>query len=127
MAEVRIYINGRDYDIACDDGQESRIRELGGIIDKTLRDIARAGAATNESHLFVLTSLVLADEVYDLRQHVQDLQNAQSEQPQPVQSGTATQDPANDVFSEEEAHELRDAINTIAARIDTLAESIEQA
>lgn len=125
MAEVRIRINGRDYDIACDDGQEGRVRELGQVIDKTFKDIAQAGAASNEAHLFVLTSLVLADEVYDLRQQVQTLQ-------QDASAHTATthnheQQPANDALSANEAYELRDAITTIAERVDTLADRIDQA
>ena len=123
MAEVRIRINSRDYDIACDDGQEDRVRELGQVIDKTFKDIAKAGAASNEAHLFVLTSLVLADEVYDLRQQVRDLQQAV-----PAQSETATPAEAtNDALSEDEAYALRDAINAIASRVDNLAERIEQA
>ena len=33
MAEVTIYINGRSYDIACDNGQEGRIVDLAAYID----------------------------------------------------------------------------------------------
>ena len=124
MAEVRIRINGRDYDIACDDGQEGRVQELGQVIDTTFKDIAKAGAATNEAHLFVLTSLVLADEVYDLRQQLQELQQ-QAQQPHP--SPAVSEQPANDSLSAEEAYELRDAISAVAQRIDSLSERIEQA
>ena len=123
MGEVRIRINGRDYDVACDDGQESRVKELGQFIDKTYRDIAKAGAASNEAHLFVLTSLVLADEVHELRQQVQELQE-QAVQPQ---SGVTPPDQSdNDALGVAEACELRDAISAIASRVDDLADRIEQ-
>jgi cell division protein ZapA len=70
MAEVTLSINGRNYGISCDNGQEQRVRELGRYIDHKVKEIAHAGAANNESHLMVLASLMLADEVFDLRQEV---------------------------------------------------------
>ncbi len=68
MAEVTIYINGRSYDISCDNGQEGRIVDLATYIDERLQQISRAGAAYNDAHLMVLTSLVLADELFDSRE-----------------------------------------------------------
>lgn len=67
MAEVTININGRSYDIACDNGQEGRVVDLAAYIDQKLQQISRSGAAYNDSHLMVLTALVLADEVFDMR------------------------------------------------------------
>ncbi len=68
MAEVTIYINGRSYDISCDNGQEGRIVDLATYIDERLQQISRAGAAYNDAHLMVLTTLVLADELFDARE-----------------------------------------------------------
>lgn len=68
MAEVSITIKGRQYDIACDDGQEKRVVQLASYIDDKIKMIARSGSAYNESHLMVLTSLVLADEIFDARE-----------------------------------------------------------
>ncbi len=66
MAEVTVTINNRNYGVSCDNGQEQRVAELGQYIDERLKSIASAGVATTESHLLVLTSLVLADEIHDL-------------------------------------------------------------
>lgn len=68
MAEITIYINGRSYDISCDNGQEGRIIELASYIDQRLQAISRAGAAYNDAHLMVLTSLVLADELFEVKE-----------------------------------------------------------
>ena len=67
MAEVKIFINGRSYDISCDSGQEGRIVDLAAYIDQRLQQISRSGAAYNDAHLMVLTALVVADEMFDLR------------------------------------------------------------
>ena len=68
MAEVTIYINGRSYDIACDPGQEGRVVDLATYVDQKLQQIGKSGAAHNDAHLMVLTSLILADELFEIRQ-----------------------------------------------------------
>lgn len=73
MAEVNLTINGRNYGIACDNGQEKRVKDLGFYVDQRMREIARAGAASNDAHLLVLTALMLADEVYELRDELSEL------------------------------------------------------
>ena len=75
MSEVTLKINGRGYGLACDEGQEQRLSDLAHYVDGRLRDIADAGAATNDSHLFVLTALVLADEVFEMRDEVRALRD----------------------------------------------------
>ena len=67
MAEISVNINGRKYGMECDDGQESRVVDLGQYVDHKVKQIAAAGAATGESHLLVLTSLMLADEILELK------------------------------------------------------------
>ncbi len=111
MAEVSITINGRHYGISCEDGQEARVRDLGHYVDARLKDIARAGAANSEAHLLVLTTLLLADEIFDLRNDVSYL-DAQVRQ-------------TEEVRNEEGA--LVGAIEQIAERIEKVAGRIQNA
>jgi len=111
MGEVNITISGRNYGISCQDGQEQRVHDLGAYVDQRLKSIAKAGAATNESHLLVLTALMLSDEVFDLKENVgstsQQLQSAQANQ------------------NNEE--EVAGAITQLAERIDQIAKRIQAA
>lgn len=111
MAEVNVTINGRTFGIACDDGQEQRVLDLGKYVDERLRDISRAGAANNESHLMVLTSLVLADEVFDL------LENGGQGAPAPKNGESMNGD---------EEQRFVNAIDYLANRIDSIAGSIQK-
>jgi cell division protein ZapA len=67
VARVEIAINNRTYTVACDEGQEERVRELGAYVDDKLKSLGGGGAS--EAQLLVLTSLVLADELIELRQN----------------------------------------------------------
>jgi cell division protein ZapA len=116
MSEISITINGRNYGIACDDGQERRVLDLARYVDTRLKEIARAGGATNESHLLVLTTIILADEIADLR--------AQGYGHIPA---SAPAQPAVQVaMSEEEEEAIVSAIDLLAARIDQIADNLQK-
>lgn len=111
MAEISITINGRNYGIACDDGQERRVQELARYVDFRLKEIARAGAASNESHLLVLTAIILADEIADMK------------------SGgipAARQQAVGVRMSDEEEEAIVSAIDLLAARIDQIAGNLQK-
>lgn len=111
MAEISITINGRNYGIACDDGQEKRVQELARYVDLRLREIARAGAASNESHLLVLTAIILADEISDMKASGNTL-------PNPSAVGVK--------MSGEEEEAIVSAIDLLAARIDQIAGNLQK-
>lgn len=113
MAEVNISMNGRVYEISCDDGQEGRVLDLASYIDQRMQKIARSGAAYNDAHLMVLTSLVLADELFE----------AQEQGGQPVKSRkTAETEPAVDA---EEEKNLVKMLDKLTKRIDGIAARVQ--
>ncbi|MBU6474623.1 MAG: cell division protein ZapA [Alphaproteobacteria bacterium] len=124
MAEVTIYINGRSYDISCDNGQEGRIVDLASYIDQRLQQISRAGAAYNDAHLMVLTSLVLADELFDAR-------SGQGEVPASALRATrGAPVPAaapQSSISKEEEQAVLNVLEQITKRIEGVASRVLQA
>ena len=67
MSQVALVINGRSYRVACDDGQEDRVRELGRIVDERVTDLASRVGQVGEMQLLVMAALLLADELEDAR------------------------------------------------------------
>ncbi len=113
MAEVNLTINGRNYGIACDDGQERRVKDLGSYVDQRLKEIARAGAASNESHLLVLTAIILADEIFDLKDGLAAIENGRKE-------------PIGVSMSDEDEEAIVNAIDLLAKRIDSIAGNLQK-
>ena len=70
MALVSVRINGRDYNLACGDGQEEQLVALGLEVDDRVRQIARQAPHAGEVMLFLLTAVMLADELADTRRQV---------------------------------------------------------
>jgi len=120
VAEVTIYINGRSYDISCDNGQEGRIVDLAAYIDQRLQQVSRSGAAYNDAHLTVLTALVLADELFETREQL----NAIPRAPRGAVAAPAAASVA--VNKEEEAAVLK-VLEQITKRIEGVASRVAQA
>ena len=76
MAQVALVINGRSYRVACDDGQEERVRELGRAVDDTVKDLAGRVGQVGEMQLLVMAALLLADQVDEAEATVQSVQAA---------------------------------------------------
>lgn len=111
MAEVNIKINGRQFGIACDDGQEQRVQDLAAYVDAKLKEIASVGGATNESHLLVLTSLVMADEMFDLKDAAANNNKA------PLGGLQITKEDESDIVG---------AIDQMADRIEAIAGNLQK-
>jgi cell division protein ZapA len=67
MAQVTVTINGRNYPVACNAGEEERIGELARYVDDKVRGFAREVGQVGEARLMLLAALVLADELADAK------------------------------------------------------------
>jgi cell division protein ZapA len=68
MASVDIEIAGRRYAVACRDGEEPHLLEVGAIVDKKAQDAAVALGRLSENKQLLFASLLLADELKEKRQ-----------------------------------------------------------
>ena len=103
MGLVAVTVNGREFSLSCDDGQEPRIRRLAQMVDTRAAEFAKSLGQVGESRLILLAALVLADE---LAEATEALQRAQS--------GVAAAAPA-------EAAEAAQNIRGIAKRVEAIA------
>ena len=63
MAQVAISINGKDYSLSCDDGQEARIRAAGALLDAGVGELAGQIGQVNDLNLVIMASVLLADDL----------------------------------------------------------------
>ena len=65
MADVRLSIANREYIVTCKDGEESRLQELGAMVDEKAREAGGPSGGLNESRLLLFSALLLADKLHD--------------------------------------------------------------
>ncbi len=71
MSQVSLTVNGHPYKIACDDGQEPRIRRLAQYVDARVGEFVRQVGQVGEARLLLLAALVIADELSDANEALQ--------------------------------------------------------
>ena len=64
MSNVTLMIGGRSYTVACDEGQEAHIQDLGRAIAAKVEGMA----AMSEPRQLLFAALLLADELHEARQ-----------------------------------------------------------
>ena len=67
MGQVRVTVNGRKYDIACDDGQESHLEQLATHVDERMADLVNVVGQIGEARLLLMACLLVTDELFEAR------------------------------------------------------------
>ena len=63
MAQVAISINGKEYSLSCDDGQEQRIRAAAALLDAGVGALTGQVGHVNDLNLVIMASVLLADDL----------------------------------------------------------------
>lgn len=111
MGQVSVEINGRKYQIACDDGQEAHLSRLGTYIDNRIGELIAAVGQIGDARLLVMVSLLVADELSDAYAELEVARHAEG--------GVSA------VLDAEEKLSMK--MDGLASRIESIAESLEPA
>ena len=76
MGQVAITIRGRNYPIACDDGQEEQVIRLASYLDKRAAELDRTVGVVSEARLLVMVGLLVADELAEAHDELRRLRAA---------------------------------------------------
>jgi cell division protein ZapA len=63
MALVNLTVNGRSYTVACDAGQEDRLRQLAQVLEKHVSALVGSVGQAGEARLLLMAGLVICDEL----------------------------------------------------------------
>ncbi len=79
MAQVTIVVNGHDYVVGCEDGQEPRLVELAASVDAQVRQVALDVGPLGETRLMLMGALVMADDIAVLRGEIETMKSQLAE------------------------------------------------
>jgi cell division protein ZapA len=71
MANVSIKFNGKDYLLACDDGQEENLKGLAGNLNKRFDQLKLNLGNIGENKLLLILSIKIIDDYYDLLKKIE--------------------------------------------------------
>src|SRR5699024_2082324 len=108
MGQVTVRVGGYSHPVSCEDGQEAHLIGLAAEVEKRVSSIKAMGGQFGESRLLLLASLLLADEVHDLKAAVAQARGGQGPAP-------AAEDPR-----------LVERLARIADRIEGIAQTLDR-
>jgi cell division protein ZapA len=72
MGQVVVTVNGRAFPLNCADGEEARTRRLAQYVDGKVGEFVKTHGQIGEARLILLAALVIADELSDTNDLVQN-------------------------------------------------------
>jgi cell division protein ZapA len=63
MGQITLHVGGRDYPMACRDGEEAHYRRLGALLDSHSETALRASAGQPGERTLLYVALLLADQL----------------------------------------------------------------
>ncbi len=106
MGKVHIVVNNRGYDVACDEGQEGQVTELGQDLARRVDKIAHSVGQIGDARLLLMAALLIADELTAAKKELLRLAGDRSEA---------------------EDDKLAESIERLASRVEAIAARLEAA
>src|SRR5262245_52821313 len=74
MPQVNVTINGRQFRMACEDGEEAHLQKLAADLDQRIGRLRTRFGEIGDTRLTVMAALTLADELAETKEKLQRLE-----------------------------------------------------
>ena len=74
MSQVNVSINGRQFRMACEDGEEARLSRLAEELDASIATLRTRFGEIGDTRLTVMAALTLADQLSEAKEKLQRLE-----------------------------------------------------
>ena len=116
MAQVTVLIDGKQYRMACDEGQEEHLAELAGRFDRYVGHLKESFGEIGDQRLTVMAGIMVMDELSELQRRVRGMESE-------VATLRKTRDDALTKADKNDAA-LTGALAVLAERMEALAASL---
>ena len=79
MAAVNVVVNGRTYNIACNDGEEDSLKHLAAIVDGKLQEVVTMVGQIGDQRLLLMAALLIADDLVNRNDRLAEIEKSIAE------------------------------------------------
>lgn len=116
MAQVTITIDAKQYRMACDEGQEEHLIEMGQKFDRYVSYLKNSFGEIGDQRLTIMAAIMVMDELSELQKRVKGMESE-------IGTLRKTRDEAL-IKADKNDAALTGALTGLAQRMETLAESL---
>lgn len=116
MAQVTVQIGGRDYKMACGEGEENHLLSLARMVDERHGQLRRQFGEVGDNRLSIMTAIMMADELNEAKSRAKALESELS----------AVNLAGNDAAKQFDARhaDVADQLTAAAERLERMAEEL---
>jgi cell division protein ZapA len=126
MPEVRISVGGRDFDVACQAGEEHYLRSAAKMLDDEAQIISDQVGRMPESRMLLMAGLMLADKTASFEDRVAEVQAQLDERDAELAALRESRAEPEKVEVPVVPQSVTDTLAELAARAEALAASVEE-
>jgi cell division protein ZapA len=94
MGQVSLSVNGRKYEVRCDDGQEGHLHELADYVNSRVSELIGGAGQIGEARVLLMASLLIADELMEAKADLRELRDGREAEPGAEPGGPESLDEA---------------------------------
>ena len=124
MPEVTIHVGGRDFEVACQEGEEHFLQAAAKMLDDEAQVLVSQVGRMPDARMLLMAGLMLADKTASMEDKVAEMQGKLDEKDAEV-SGLRSAEPER-VEVPVVPQSVTDAMAELAARAEALAQQVEE-
>lgn len=127
MPDVKVSIGGRDFEVACQDGEEHFLRSAAAMLDAEASVLSDQIGRMPESRMLLMAGLMLADKTAGVDEQLRGLEQKLAAQDKLIEELRNRPEPsAKTVEVAVIPPQVTESLAEIAARAESLAASVEE-
>ena len=126
MPEIRVSIGGRDFDVACQDGEEHYLRTAARLLDDEAQVLAEQVGRMPESRMLLMAGLMLADKTASVEDRAAEIQAQLDEREAELSALKQAQAEPEKVEVPVVPEAVSETLAELAARAEALAAAVEE-
>ena len=116
MAQVQVTVNGRNYKLVCDDGEEEHLTSLAANVDSRVAELVSGVGQIGEGRLLLMSGLLMADEIVAANERIAELEGE-------LAAARSDSQTASDGVTDDASQVMIEAAN----RIEMVADQLQNA
>lgn len=126
MPEVRITIGGRDFDVACQDGEEHYLRTAAKLLDDEAQVLSDQVGRMPEARMLLMAGLMLADKTASVEDRVAEAQAQLNEKDAEIAALKQAAAEPQRIEVPVVPQSVTDTLAELAARAEAIAAAVEE-
>ena len=126
MPEVNVTIGGRDFDVACQEGEEHYLRAAAAMLDAEAQTLLSQIGRMPESRMLLMAGLLLADKAAGSEDRVRAMEKRVGALQAEVEELKEAALRPNEVEVARIPAEVTDTLAELAARAEAIADRVEE-